>query len=313
MAIFKTPYDTSIGSSFVIDKTQIAIKESIVRDGLGFNSKFKNNLEIKPVLVEGTSTGESNIPYFAHPLLVTGVDKKLYMCSDVRPYLTSGNNGSYQKQIKNQTEYNISKSRLALNILWLTESPTKLRDISNLPMSVFASWISESLTKRFALDPKDQFLLAITAAIYYQSLFTEFTIFTDEDKNKIAAPVMRSTKADSKTVFEVMDKITNLGNISDFCSACKVVLENPRIEDLNAGLLITIIGNTWFGMSAKEVLAVALEHPPTWITIVYAALTERTFKNSMIAKIAERQAGSKGGDDFLRAFVSTVSILDAND
>ena len=312
MAYFKTPYDTTIGSSFVIDKTQIAIKESIVRDGLAYDdNNYRLDLDIQPILIKGKTSGESNIPFFSHPLPVIGIDKKKYMCVDVRPYMTSTSLSGTEKQIKNQTEYNIVKSRLALNIVWLTESPNRLRDISNLPISIFSSWISEALTKRFALNPKDQYLLAITAAIYYQSLFTEFTIFEEEDKVKLAAPVMRATKADSKIVFEILDKITNLANINDFCSACKVVLENPRIDELNAGLLVTIVGSTWFGMSAKEVLAIALEHPPTWITIIYASLTERSFKNSAITKIAERYSGSKGGDDFLKSFVSTVNILNS--
>lgn len=310
MVFFNTAYDTTIGSSFVIDKTQIAIKESLVRDGLLYRDNgLKEHFDIKPIMVEGYSSGESNIPFFAHPMPVLGVDKKKYMCIDVRPYLSSGTQTDGSKYIKNQTEYNLNKARLALNIIWLTESPSKLRDISILPISVFSSWISEAITRRFALDPKDQFLLAITAAIYYQTLFTEFTILDDETKNKIASPVMRATKADSKTVFEILDKIVNLANITDFCSACKMILENPRIEDLNAGLLITIIGSSWFGMNAKEILAVSLEHPPSWITLVYGALTERTFKNSAIAKIAERHSGTKGGAEFIKAFVSTVDSL----
>ena len=64
------------------------------------------------------------------------------------------------------------------------------------------------------------------------------------------------------------------------------------------------MGNTWFGANAKEILAVALEHPPTWLSLVYIALKERSYKNTSLAKIALRYALNKGGNDFIRSFVS---------
>jgi hypothetical protein len=66
-------------------------------------------------------------------------------------------------------------------------------------------------------------------------------------------------------------------------------------------MLITLTGQSWFGLNAKEILAIALEHPPTWTTIVHHALQERTYRNSVIAKLAERYIKGSNRTDFINA------------
>ena len=40
--------------------------------------------------------------------------------------------------------------------------------------------------------------------------------------------------------------------LPDFCNACKEVIENVRLQDFNAGILVTVVGNTWFGTTPEE-------------------------------------------------------------
>lgn len=311
MSLFKTAYDTTAGSGFMTAKIALAVKESFIKDNLKNSlGNLKPCAPYTPIFVTGQGMSEANIPYFSHPLIVEDLQQNKFLCIDVRSFVRVGNgNIENNFNIKNQTEYNLAKSRLALNLIWIAQRPEYLKDLSHVPNAVFASWISESLSRRFALDPKDQLLLAIVSSFYYQTLFTEFNTFNENEVLKMASSVIKATRAPAKLVFETIDKIESISNISEFCNVCKQVLENPRLDDLNAGLLITIIGSSWFGMSAKEILAVSLEHPPTWISVIYSALTERTFKNSMIAKIADRFAGSKGGEDFIKSYVSLVGTI----
>lgn len=314
MSIFKTAYDTTVGSSFVMNKTELAIKESIIKDYIqSIHGELTIELDIKPILLSNSGSSEANIPYFSHPLLVEDLHKQKYLCGDVRQYIKkdgNANNALGMFNIKNESEFNLTYNRLALNLIWLTQRPESLRDLSYIPNSIFSSWISEGIANRFALDPKDQMTLAIISSFYYQSLFTEFNTFLEEDRQKMATMIIKATRAPAKMVFDVTDKITKISNVSEFCSTCQGILENPRIENLNAGLLITIIGNSWFGMYAKETLAIALEHPPTWVALVYAALTERTYKKALLSRISERFAGNKGGSDFMRAFTGLVNSVE---
>lgn len=310
MSIFKTAYDTTVGSSFVMDKTEIAIKEAIIKDYIHqIHDDIRSDLEVKPILLTNSGASETNIAYFSHPFLFEDLHKEKYICSDVRQFIKKNPNISLSDSysIRNESEYTLAYNRLALNLIWLTQRPQTLRDFSYVPNAIFSSWISEGISNRFALDPKDQMMLAIISSFYYQTLFTEFNTFSEEERQKMATSIIKATRAPAKMVFDVTDRITNITNINDFCSQCKTILENPRIENLNAGLLITIVGNSWFGMTAKETIAVALEHPPTWIALVYSSFTERTYKKALLSRISERFTGNKGGADFTKAFANLLT------
>lgn len=95
--------------------------------------------------------------------------------------------------------------------------------------------------------------------------------------------------------------------IKDFCAQVKEITENNRLQAFEEGILVNLLIASWFGTNAREMIAVALEHPPTWIALVYAAFTEKSYKNTVISKIAYRYLGSKGENDFVRSLVSLIN------
>lgn len=320
MTVFNTAYDTTAGRGFSTNKVISAIKESVVKDHIQqMNTGIHSGLEsdTHAILISNHYPSQAAIPYFTHPILVelgtlkTHFKSKL-LCTDVRAFAVAAkekiDSSSSDFDVKNKMEFDLARIRTILNLIWVTERPMKLRELSFVPIAVYASWISENISRRFALDPKDQYSLAILSAIFYQTLFSnENPLSEEESKTKIATMVMRATKAAAKDVYQVLDQVEELKDLKDFCNAAKSILDNPRLQDFSEGLLITLLGTSWFGTNAKEMLAVALEHPPTWLAIVYASYVERSFKNSAIAKISERYGLNKGQNDFSKALISLVS------
>jgi hypothetical protein len=102
-------------------------------------------------------------------------------------------------------------------------------------------------------------------------------------------------------VFEILDKISSLSNLKDLVDSIKTCTENPRLDDLNVGIIISVISGTWFGTNGKAIVSAALEHPPTWVTLLYSAFTERSFKNSGLSKVVDKYRGNKGEVEFTRA------------
>jgi hypothetical protein len=303
MTIFKTAYDTTACAGAVLKRTTDAINVALAYGQL-------RTSEIYPVeLVEGGDSSVDAIPAFAHPLLVASTHSpevsKIYM--DARSF---GKYDSAQRQfvIRNTIEYKLALHRAGLNNVWVKQSPTLLRDISQLPMSVYASWLSESIARRYALDPREQMDLSILAGIFYSSLFMENDHQTEDSKMRVVNSISRALRVRAQDVLAVMEKVTYVDNVHGFCSAAYAVTGSVRLKELNAGVLYTIVGQTWFGTNAKEIIAVALEHPPTWLAILMAASDERTFKNSGIAKITERAMGRDGGKDYLRQVLSLLSF-----
>ena len=310
MSIYQSSYDTTIGVGMVTKQIEHAIKESFIKDVL-YNRHLDliTSLEYKPVFITGEMSSESNIPFFIHPLKVENVKGVNFLCCDIRPFVRSNGGNSWNEvDVRNATEFQFAKNRMILNLAWLTGEVNQMRLNLSFAGTVFAAWLSESISKRFALDPKDQMILSIISHFYYQSLFYTEDQFEEDMLQKFAVHTIKATRAPSQLVFEVFDKILRMRNLADYCENVRTILENIRLKDLNEGLLITMVGNTWFGLNFKEILAVAMEHPPTWIAIVAASLYERTYKNSQIARISERYAKGGAGIEFLKSFVKVSSF-----
>lgn len=315
MSFFKTAYDTTVGRSFVTSKITHAIREVLVIAPSMNIAPVKsfNEESREPILaaISGRTTYESDVPGFVHPLIVEALDKKKYLFIDLRPFVRpSPDLAEGEYLVKNASEYKLARARLAMNKVWLTTGADALSGLSMLPQNVFAAWVSEAIAHRFALDASDQLKMAIIAHFYYQSLFVQESEFDEALRDKFTAGCIRSAgRIPAKFVFETTSKITKLENIQDFCTTVQTILENPRLKDFSSGILIAVLKGSWFGTNAAEMLAVSLEHPPTWISLIYTAMAERTFRNSNLTKITERFSKSGAENYFTRGFVSLAQSV----
>ncbi|MNU19630.1 hypothetical protein D3C71_78620 [compost metagenome] len=300
MTAFQTAYDTTICKEFVTRKTAEAIQVAIVNGSLHGD---ESNPRI--AYVEGGSVTDDAIPSFAHPMIVHNTEKQELLVVDLRSV------GRYDPQqhkfsIRNDVEHSLLKARAQLNDIWLGQYRRSLKSLSPLPMAVFSSWLSEAIGRRFALDAREQLNLAILAAIFYNSLFDNETELSDEEKNRLAGVVARATRASADDVYKLLDAAPVIADVKAFVGAAQELGSEVRLKNLSAGLLYEIVGGTWYGLNAREVIAVALEHPPTWIAVLLAAYNERSFKNSQITKITERPSNRDNGGNFLRSVLTLI-------
>lgn len=314
MAIFKTAYDTTVGKAANIAKIKNAIIETIIHEGVwGFDYNLASAEDgIRPMFIASKADSEANIPFFIHPMIVS-LDQikkeEVMVCTDIRSFASYNKNSQNEHDIlnvRNKMELDLARIRTVLNIVWIKDRPMSLRDISTIPTAVFGNWVSETIAKRYALDPKDQMTIMILACIYYNTLFSPSSKIDEEDHVRVAGSIIKMTRAPSGMVSEIFDKVTDMSGIKDFCTNIREICQNTRLDDFNEGVLVSLLITSWFGTNSKEMLAVALEHPPTWIAIVYSSFVERTYKNSGIAKISQRYAQGKGETDFVRSLVAVI-------
>lgn len=313
--IYPTAYDTTIGKAFQMTKTIKAIQESAVRDGsyhrvFGLLNLSDEDIKTVPWFIVGSNSSESQIPFFYHPILVDMIDRdEKILCSDIRPYASFNPNNFNDDdaiRIKNKMGLNLEKLRLSLNLLWLDKRPSMLREISVIPMTIFSSWISESITRRFGLSPKDQMIISVICCFYYYSLFTNQNDFDEDEKTRLISSTMKATRAPIVMVEEILSNVKPMPSIKEFSLVIKEMVDNIRLENFDQAVLINLVIASWFGVEAKQLIGVAMEHPPTWISIVYSAFVEKSYKNTVISKIAQRYLGAKGENDFVRSLVSLV-------
>lgn len=301
MTVLKTAYETTACKDHVMGPAIHAIQKTMIQDPI---PRLDNSQDI--ILIDGHydgSSGAIGVPAFGHPLAVTDHHNKKVLVVDVRAF-GKWDPIKYEFKIRNQIEYNLLIHRARLTSIWMNESTTLLRDISTVPVSIYASWISEAVAKRFALDPKQQLNLAILAAVFYVSMFSDADTIDNNEKLRIATQISRAMRVSAQDVLEVMDKVPVVTNLKQFCASAEEVTGSIRMRELSTGILFAILSKTWFGTNAEENVMVALEHPPTWISILMQALTERTFKEAPISKIALRNTYRETGQTMLRAVLN---------
>lgn len=289
--IYDSSYDTVFGSIDKDVESQINlylddVKKRSIPVATGLNIYY-----VSPFTdVETGVSSSSAIPGFKHPVILEK-DQQKFVVSDIRPFVNSRNTIKEEKLISsNPTELNFTFLRTILNAEFIhdrKELSYKLKFVN----TVYAAWISDTIGKRFGLDPEDQLITFIVAYYFFMSLYKEEWLGQDE-LHLSAKQVADASRVAVSFVLDVADQLTPMAAITDMVENIKTICKNSRLDDLNIGVLATIVSTTWYGTFSKDILAIGLEHVPTFSAVVGVSATQRYYKKSMIAQIAERYGKS---------------------
>lgn len=308
MSINQTAYDTT-ACSYTTTRLEDEIRKAALTSGL-HSVQVQLEQFIDPFsiyLVEGGNSSADAIQFFRHPYLLknseTGKENTLVL--DVRSF------GKYSTPhaefaIRNGIEYVWHLKRAILNQIWLDGRVEVLRDISNLPMMVYAALISQTVSRRFALDPAEQMSVAVLSAYFYMCLFTDEEEFSSHEMPLIVRKIADVTKVPVDNVTRTLNGISCLHGLPALCDAIKTRVGNVALDNFNIGTLLSVTTNTWWGTNAQDVLGVGLEHVPTWLLIVEASLSSATFKRSTLSKIAMQYNKGDIGRNLSRSIESLI-------
>ena len=59
--------------------------------------------------------------------------------------------------------------------------------------------------------------------------------------------------------------------------------------------------SSWYGENSNETISIALEHPPTFVILIYNAMTEKGYQKSMLGQML----GRSDRDNDAKAFIQT--------
>lgn len=312
MSYNQTAYDTTAGKIFPLKHVDLALREALITGDLAsYTLGVKSPNETQVIFVLGNGEKEKAIPPFVHPYLIQNFKGQNFLVSDLRDFRPTRDEwlsqAEFDKGVRNKTEYSLVKTRAAMNALWLDDvSRAKMRAEFGFAGNVYAAALSQSISKAYVLDFQDQAYLYALSLYYYYTLFVPAGKLDDELMDILVRKAADATKLTAKTVYDIFDKITEMKDISDYCENVKNVIQSVRLKDFNLGVLLTLVRNIWYGNHAKDMVAAALEHPPTWISIVYATMTERSYKASQLYKTVEMLAKRGNGETFQKNFVEVL-------
>lgn len=253
---------------------------------------------VNPVILYGTTSVEKDVPVFNHPLIN---EKNNWIALDLRAFVRPSTLGG-PVEPKNASDYAMAVMRFVLTGMWLSDKQGAMYGL-RLPHVSFAEWISSNLVRKFGLTMTDQVKLFALAAIYYANLFTNN--FTEDDLIKLKLRMKNEIFVES-IIDEVASSVGKLDSIEDFCAACYEVTKSPRLQGLNLGVLINVLSNNWFSTQGAELPLLALEHPPTWISMVASCVTTKSYRNSYISKVVEGKNKKGAAEEFIKALNAIV-------
>lgn len=300
MTIFSSSYNTTVTDGFNLKKTIEKLEDAKAMGGLSYVGD-----RMRVQACQGGTPASDAVDQFKHPIFFAEGESGTAVF-DARPF------GAVDKlqggfRVRNAPEYDLLVMRAKLDYIWNTQPAVKLLTLHDLPMSMYASWLSETIGHKYTLDGEEQLRLAILAGWYYLGLFTNDVEPSESDRQRMAGHIARVVGAKAEEVFRITDELKILPNMHEFCKACYPVTGSVRLKEFNFGVLLTLMGGTWFGADRAELCGVAMEHPPTWIAMIYACFVSRTFKGTRIERLAQFKNTKGTGAEYMRSVAKLCS------
>lgn len=309
--IFLTAYDTfackGLNTQRIVQDVNQAMVTGYIRD-----------IAQSIFVVQDGEFGSDTIAGFTHPLNISatnrGIGGKMLpaLVFDARPF-GKWDRSSLDFRVTNLMEYELLQLRARLNKIWMDDvaednEPVHIRDLSPMCLKIFADWLTIDVQRRFSLEPKHQYQLNILAGIFYYSLFTNREKFSEQDLMTASQYIARAMELSQPDVLEILEQIGSpIHGVEDYCKKAAEITGSLRLAEMTPAVLYAAVGGSWFGANAKEILHAAIEHPPTWVALVYRALDERGFQRTGLGKLANSPAYANKKDNFKRAMVLLVN------
>jgi hypothetical protein len=294
--MFKTAYETLACRSYDLREIEKWLRIAKIENRLSPVLTPEQNIPIKNSLA--VIPGDTDIPAFTHPFPLI-IDDKQFLVIDHRPYARRTGNNYISFTVTNLTDYKFQTTRLLFNLQWL-ESPEELLNLGELVPLAFCRWLSEAIVRRLGLGPAEQARIMVITLFYWYSLFRANEPWTEKEKLRIITRLNQISAIPSTISMEIVDSIPVMYTINDYITTLKEVVGSVRLDNLNTPLLFAMLGGSWFGLNAKEAVAVALEHPPTFLAIVLSALESRSYQKSGLGQIVHDNDKKDRGSIFTK-------------
>ena len=293
-------YDTIACNGYKMEKIINELQKELITNHNITNLTIDNEVVRGVMLLIGDN---DSIAPFSHPVIVHNNDRP-YIVIDIRRLVRRKSSDITNYDISNKMDYDLLVLRARLQAVTIFDDGIMLKNFDYLPTTIFARWVNNSISFKLGLATHDQNITTIIAMGYYLNLFDN-----DGGLSDISLMVAKNTYIDPHMVTDALGindfKLDSLAGLVD---QLRDKISNIRIEKLNLPLFLSSLTYGWRGNSAKEIMAIALEHPPTWIACLATAMKDKGFKDSPIAKISKFYTRNNKDKEFLMRLENMMTI-----
>lgn len=288
MTIFNSAYATTATAGYATAKLEQALEQAYYHDA---SQSMRENVHM---IREGLNGGVAGVPAFNFPFVCKFKDEDVAFF-DARSFVSQ--EGRVRDEIELQAR--TIQSQLALD--WHHGYQGRVRDISPLGLMIYSHWMGESVAKRFALDARQQLQVSVFAAVFYLNCFWDKSEAESEDTAYLLSAITRVCGYRHSDVVDIVETHPIIKDVAELCEVIKAFTQSVRLEDFNPATLFGVVGGSWFGNAGRELVCVALEYPPVWLTLLFQAISNRGFKKAGLTQVIERNSYRKHHDGFVRS------------
>lgn len=312
--MYNSPYETSVGRQHDVGEIVTAV-EIMKNNGSLVSGIVDGNRDIYAIITQTANVGDDGIDYAAgiqllpHPITVKGkLDKRIFTVVDLRSYsraLTATTDNRIVFPITGAIPFNLMRARLQQK--WILRGPTGLDEIKRYPMNIFSGWVTGLIDRKLTISDDEAYRRCrVITALWFESQFIPTTPnrkqLTGQEIADTALYIKDVTGVDYEIALNTVEAVGSyIPTIDDFLNALHTFGGSIRYKQLSKPIFLTLMVTSWFGTAlVREVVGVGLEYPPTFIAMVWAALTERTYRETPIGRLVNNQADKDKGKQFLR-------------
>lgn len=296
-----SPYSTLAAGHYPLQTIKAQLAKALTQGELCYDNQLTGD---KVALVVGAKDATCDVSPFSHPIEFESAGGEKWIAIDIR--LVAGMRQSVEESftVRNRSEYGLLVRRAILQKAWSAGAYDDLRNISPLTVAVFARWIPSTLSRRFGIDPSVELDLSIITAFYFLCLFEADTHIDEAERSRFIAQVSRAVNTNYERCEQVLREVPHMGTLVEYCRVVREAGLSTRLERYEPAVILPLLTGSWFGNQTREFVAVSLEHPPTFLTLIYSAIADRTYYQTKLATLVNRSF-NKG--DTLRVFETNFS------
>jgi len=284
-------YKTSMGSAINMLPIIKKIADYLVKTNGDLNYEYADTKDTGLVFITGINDDEKELPVWDHPIIMEDVRGKTIIVSDIRKYVKPEEGmDTLEKHIKDQTGFTFCIIRALITLDFITGNLGELRNIERNVTSGFVGWVSDSIASKTYLNPGEKTLMDIAIAHYLLILMNGNdvdrldidTIISKIANTKLSYPINR--KLVEESVNKLKHKIDGINTLADNIE----ILINNGTTRVDSNVIVQVLSNSWFGHGGDRMAIIAIENVPTWISMLYINIIEKSFKRSRIAMIVQK-------------------------
>lgn len=307
--IISDPYLTTYGKLFNKEKIVKDIQKYLISIGrTDLSYEYNTGNEIKLVIITGCTKDEQELAIFNYPIVMKDIKNNTIIAIDLKKYVKDTNDYPINVSdiFKDKSSCEIYINMAIIMSEFLTENFATYRKLYSNIAGAYSSFLTYLIATAIPLSIAEKLDVEIAMNYYANLLLTPGNKYEDY-KDSIIARMSNSKfslPVNRKIIQPVVDKLPleqielNITTIIDIIHS---VLPPEKSSLINEKIIISLLGNMWYGINASDLLLIGLESMPIWITVIYYALSDNTYKRTKFTNILEKNSKVIEGKELVKA------------